>query len=145
MPRYITHIKQISAAIILSLLLCCCSLSKPCTEQIKTLTLQNEKTIDTYNYQGVKMYVYDTVIIVLRENGDTAKTDHRNYTIKDTEIIQSSDTASYEKNDRIVNNTEYIIRNEMTKSQRMIYNAGLIALSLLLGVIIFKLCKIFSR
>lgn len=144
MPGYLSHIKYVFIITGVILSMCSCSVRRQTAQQhIKTVTLNSDRTIDNYQYRGVKMFVYDTTVIVIRERGDTVRTDHRSNTIIDTETEQIRDTVYINTSDSIQTITNTVVRNELSKTQRLIYNAGLLFIGCIIAAVIFIIIKVF--
>lgn len=115
-----------------------CSTPKE-TVQYKFASMQNERTIDNYLYQGVKMFVYDTTVVVMKETGDTLRTDRSTTRSLAQETIIKTDTVYISKTDTIQAETQYIVKREMNGLQKTFFYIGIIAVSMLAVYIIRKI------
>lgn len=115
-----------------------CSTPKE-TVQYKFASMQNERTIDNYLFQGVKMFVYDTTVVVMKETGDTLRTDRSTTRSLAQETIIKTDTVYISKTDTIQAETQYIVKREMNGLQKTFFYIGIIAVSMLAVYIIRKI------
>lgn len=129
--------------ILLSCTVLCGCCRKQYSQHTSSVVMKDKKTIDTYLFKGIKHYVYDTTVIVINTTGDTVRTDHRS----DNRYFQS-DEREHELNsttqrDTTIYITETIVKNELNKTQRFFFWFGIIGVILIIGLIIYKIFKLF--
>lgn len=150
MSSYITYrIKNavIVLVLLLVILLSCTVLCGCCRKQYSqhtsSVVMKDQKTIDTYLFKGIKHYVYDTTVIVINTTGDTVRTDHRSNNRYFQSDEREHELNSITQRDTTIYITETIVKNELNKTQRFFFWFGIIGVILIIGLIIYKIFKLF--
>lgn len=150
MSSYITYrIKNavIVLVLLLVILLSCTVLCGCCRKQYSqhtsSVVMKDKKTIDTYLFKGIKHYVYDTTVIVINTTGDTVRTDHRSNNRYFQSDEREHELNSITQRDTTIYITETIVKNELNKTQRFFFWFGIIGVILIIGLIIYKIFKLF--
>lgn len=147
-----THRIQIAVIVLvilvlmLSMLCMCGCCRKQYTQHTSSVVMQEQKTIDTYLFKGVKHYVFDTTVIVVDQStGDTISKDHRIDSRYYQEKDREQETNEINKNDSIIYQTQTIIENKLNKTQYFFYLTGIFSILLVISYIIYKLFNLFKR
>lgn len=106
--------------------------------------MQDQKTIDTYLFKGVKHYVFDTTVIIINSTtGDTLSQDHRTDSRYYQEDEGRRDSISVSQKDTTIYVTETIVKNELNKPQKFFFWVGILAMILIVGIILYKIFNLF--
>lgn len=126
-------------------MLCVCGCCrKQYAHHTSSVVIQDQKTIDTYLFKGVKHYVFDTTVIIINSTtGDTLSQDHRTDSRYYQEDEGRRDSTSVTQNDTTIYVTETIVKNELNKPQRFFFWVGILAMILIVGIILYKIFNLF--
>ena len=145
---YKSKIVVIVLLVLLGSVLWGCS-RKQYTQQHSSIVIDSNRLnkIDTYLFQGIKHYVYDTTIVTLNTAGDTVRTDHRSDSRYYQEEQQKQDTVYIEKVsvDTVYMNQGVIVKNELNKTQKFFVWWGVAVMVAIVGWFLFKLFNLFRK
>lgn len=108
----------------------------------KVLDSNRLNKINTYLFNGIKHYIYDSTIVVVNTTGDTVRTDHRSDSRYYQETHEKIDTVYIEiiKTDTIYSDEKIIVKYEMSNFHRVFFYLGVLFVS----YIIYKIINIFK-
>lgn len=143
-----SHTQVIVLVLIVVILLSGTVLSGCCREQYtqhhSSIVLDSNRLnkINTYLFNGIKHYIYDSTIVVVNTTGDTVRTDHRSDSRYYQETQEKIDTVYIEiiKTDTIYSDEKIVVKYEMNNFHRVFFYLGVLFVS----YIIYKVINIFK-
>lgn len=117
---------------------------KQYTQHRSSIVLDSNRLnkINTYLFNGIKHYIYDSTIVVLNTTGDTVRTDHRSDSRYYQETQEKIDTVYIEiiKTDTIYSDEKIVVKYEMSNFHRVFFYLGV----LFLLFVIYKIINLFK-
>lgn len=117
---------------------------KQYTQHHNSIVLDSNRLnkINTYLFNGIKHYIYDSTIVVLNTTGDTVRTDHRSDSRYYQETQEKIDTVYIEiiKTDTIYSDEKIVVKYEMSNFHRVFFYLGV----LFLLFVIYKIINLFK-
>lgn len=117
---------------------------KQYTQHHSSIVLDSNRLnkINTYLFNGIKHYIYDSTIVVVNTTGDTIRTDHRSDSRYYQETQEKIDTVYIEiiKTDTIYSDEKNVVKYEMSNFHRVFFYLGV----LFLLFIIYKIINLFK-
>lgn len=143
-----SHTQVIVLVLIVVVLLSGTVLSGCCREQYtqhhSSIVLDSNRLnkINTYLFNGIKHYIYDSTIVVVNTTGDTVRTDHRSDSRYYQETQEKIDTVYIEiiKTDTIYSDEKIVVKYEMSNFHRVFFYLGV----LFLLFVIYKIINLFK-
>lgn len=117
---------------------------KQYTQHHSSIVLDSNRLnkINTYLFNGIKHYIYDSTIVVVNSAGDTVRTDHRSDSRYYQETQEKIDTVYIEiiKTDTIYSDEKIVVKYEMSNFHRVFFYLGV----LFLLFVIYKIINLFK-
>lgn len=117
---------------------------KQYTQHHSSIVLDSNRLnkINTYLFNGIKHYIYDSTIVVVNTTGDTVRTDHRSDSRYYQETQEKIDTVYIEiiKTDTIYSDEKIVVKYEMSNFHRVFFYLGV----LFLLFVIYKIINLFK-
>lgn len=117
---------------------------KQYTQHQSSIVLDSNRLnkINTYLFNGIKHYIYDSTIVVVNTTGDTVRTDHRSDSRYYQETQEKIDTVYIEiiKTDTIYSDEKIVVKYEMSNFHRVFFYLGV----LFLLFVIYKIINLFK-
>ena len=117
---------------------------KQYTQHRSSIVLDSNRLnkINTYLFNGIKHYIYDSTIVVVNTTGDTIRTDHRSDSRYYQETQEKIDTVYIEiiKTDTIYSDEKIVVKYEMSNFHRVFFYLGV----LFVLFVIYKIINLFK-